>query len=136
MSAYILDDSMPSAKEYCHLRAKSGLTPKTVEAARLALPNTWFGVQVMHEGAPVGMGRIMGDGGCHFQVVDVAVLPRHQGKGLGKRIMSSLMEYFENNAPKSAHISLIADGTAKDLYHQFGFEPTAPKSIGMSLLKE
>ncbi len=78
------------------------------------------------------MGRIVGDGGCHFQIVDIAVLPEHQGKGLGKRIMAGLVGHLDTHAPESAYVSLIADGKAKDLYTQYGFQPTAPVSIGMS----
>lgn len=38
------------------------------------------------------MGRIIGDGGTAFQIVDVCVHPAHQGRGLGKRIMAALTE--------------------------------------------
>ncbi|WP_373454357.1 hypothetical protein [Cereibacter changlensis] len=27
------------------------------------------------------MGRLIGDGGCFFQIVDIAVDPSHQGQG-------------------------------------------------------
>jgi GNAT superfamily N-acetyltransferase len=78
------------------------------------------------------MGRVIGDGGTAFQIVDIAVLPEHQKRGLGKRIVSALVDWLHANAPKSAYVSLIADGPAKDLYAQYGFEPTAPASIGMA----
>lgn len=132
MSDYTLVETAPAVKDYCHLRAVSGLSPKTEAAAEVALPNTWFGVHILCEGKTVGMGRIIGDGGCHFQIVDMAVQPEHQGRGLGKRIMAALMAHLESHAPASAYVSLIADGKAKDLYAQYGFEPTAPVSIGMS----
>ncbi|MGI6877159.1 GNAT family N-acetyltransferase [Microbacterium sp. gxy059] len=60
------------------------------------------------------------------------MLPEHQGAGLGRRIMAALMAEVESRAPKSAHVSLIADGDARFLYERFGFAPTAPASIGMS----
>jgi ribosomal protein S18 acetylase RimI-like enzyme len=135
MSGYTLLATPPSAKDYCHLRNITSLTPKSLEAAKLALPNTWFGVHVVYGGETIGMGRIIGDGGCFFQVVDVAVQPHHQRRGLGDLIMTRLMEYFEENAPVSAYISLIADGDAEALYRQYGFKPTAPDSIGMWRLK-
>ncbi|MFD2882298.1 hypothetical protein ACFTAO_51075 [Paenibacillus rhizoplanae] len=31
------------------------------------------------------MGRVIGDGGCFFQVTDIAVKPSFQGRGLGKK---------------------------------------------------
>ena len=131
MSDYTIVSTPPNLEDYTRLRADTGLSPKAVVAARIGLRNTWFGVHVVHGGETVGMGRIIGDGGCFFLVVDITVLPQHQGNGLGKRIMAALMEHFETNAPKSAYISLIADGKANLLYSQFGFKPTAPASIGM-----
>ena len=34
--------------------------------------------------------------------------------------------------PKGAYVSLIADTPADQLYAQFGFVPTAPRSLGMA----
>ncbi|MFD1796035.1 hypothetical protein ACFSC1_08585 [Paracoccus aurantiacus] len=34
--------------------------------------------------------------------------------------------------PESAYVSLIADVPADGLYAQFGFVPTAPRSVGMA----
>ncbi|MEM8675778.1 MAG: GNAT family N-acetyltransferase, partial [Cyanobacteria bacterium P01_G01_bin.67] len=92
----------PNVADYCHLRAATGLSPKTTEAAAQGLAGTWFGVSVLYEDRVVGTGRIIGDGGCFFQIVDIAVLPEHQGQGLGKRIMQALVAYLEQHAPPSA----------------------------------
>lgn len=125
--------SIPDAATYCHLRSVSGLSPKTAEAAARGLPNSLFAVQVLQGDEIVGMGRIIGDGGCFYQVVDIAVLPAHQGRGLGKLIMREIMRYIEQQVPASAYVSLIADGQAQQLYAQFGFTHTAPKSMGMAM---
>ncbi|SEL39894.1 Acetyltransferase (GNAT) domain-containing protein [Roseateles sp. YR242] len=122
----------PSVETYQALRVGSGLSSKTEEAAARGLPNTLFAVQILHESRAVGMGRIIGDGGCFFQVVDIAVLKAHQGQGLGKRIMGEIRKYIDAHVPVSGYVSLIADGQAQDLYAQFGFVPTAPKSVGMA----
>jgi ribosomal protein S18 acetylase RimI-like enzyme len=79
------------------------------------------------------MGRVIGDGGCNFVIVDIAVHPDHQRQGLGGKIMESLMTYLRENAPSSAFVSLIADEGAPALYRRFGFEFTAPASVGMAL---
>ncbi|MDQ1042632.1 MULTISPECIES: GNAT family N-acetyltransferase [Streptomyces] len=121
----------PSVETYLRLRSVSGLSAKTAEAARAGLPNTWQGVTVLCGDEPVGMGRVIGDGGCFFQIVDICVAPEHQGRGLGKRIMAELMQELEHRAPAGAYVSLIADGDARFLYEKFGFTPTMPASIGM-----
>ncbi|WP_308637222.1 GNAT family N-acetyltransferase [Paenibacillus silvisoli] len=71
------------------------------------------------------------NGGCFYQVVDIAVDPEHQGKGYGKLIMSELMTYMDGHAPRGAYISLIADVPADRLYSKFGFAYTSPSSVGM-----
>lgn len=130
--AYSIVPEIPAVGDYLRLRVAAGLSPKTPEGASIGLPNSWFGVTVLFEGRAIGMGRVIGDGGTAFQIVDIAVEPAHQGKGLGKRIMSALMERLNNAAPAGAYISLIADGEAQHLYAKFGFEPVMPASIGMA----
>ena len=125
--------AIPAVATYQQLRIAAGLSAKTAEAAAKGLPNSLFAVQVLLGDDVVGMGRIIGDGGCFFQVVDIAVLPAHQGKGLGKLIMREIMQFIETEVPQSAYVSLIADGQAQDLYAQFGFRYTAPASVGMAL---
>jgi ribosomal protein S18 acetylase RimI-like enzyme len=128
---YKIAAGVPAAEDYCELRVAAGLSARSERAARLGLPNTLFGVVVTLDGVLVGMGRIVGDGGTSYQVVDIAVPPEHQGRGLGKRIMAALMEYLRE-VPEGAHVSLLADGPAKHLYAQFGFKETAPVSVGMA----
>ena len=130
---YITRLAIPAIATYQHLRVAAGMSAKTAEAAAKGLPNSLFAVQVLLGDEVVGMGRIIGDGGCFFQVVDIAVLPAHQGKGLGKLIMREIMQFIETEVPQSAYVSLIADGQAQDLYAQFGFRHTAPASVGMAL---
>ncbi|MGW3645655.1 GNAT family N-acetyltransferase [Streptomyces sp. NPDC000878] len=128
---YLVRSETPSVETYLRLRSASGLSAKTAEAARAGLPNTWQGVTVLCGNEPVGMVRVIGDGGCFFQIVDMCVMPEHQGRGLGRRIMAELMRALEQRAPGGAYVSLIADGDAHFLYEKFGFMPTAPASIGM-----
>ena len=139
--SYRLADDLPTPAEYVALRAAAGMGERTEEAARRGLPNTIYGVTVREEDdagdptdPPVSMGRLVGDDGCFYQIVDIAVHPDHQGRGLGSRVVEALMEYVEENAPESAYVSLIAD--VDGFYERFGFEATAPDSKGMFLCVE
>ncbi|MNT04456.1 Acetyltransferase (GNAT) family protein [compost metagenome] len=134
-SSYTTRLAIPSSATYQHLRVAAGMSAKSTAAAAKGLPNSLFAVQILHGDEVVGIGRIIGDGGCFFQVTDIAVLPAHQGKGLGKRIMGEIMQFIETEVPESAYVSLIADGQAQDLYAQFGFKHTAPASVGMALTR-
>ena len=132
---YSIQHAVPSDADYRRLREQAGMSPKSAEAAARGLPNSLFAVQIVHAGDTIGMGRVIGDGGCFYQVVDIAVLPAHQGRGLGKVIMREISSWIESEVPESAYVSLIADGQAHALYAQYGFEPTAPRSIGMAMVK-
>lgn len=133
MPDYMLSFETPSSDDYRRLRQIAGLSEKSAEATAAGLPNTIVGVVIRDADTVVGIGRMIGDGGLFFQIVDIAVDPAHQGRGLGKRIVGALIERLRAVAPKGAYASLIADGEAHRLYAQFGFEPTAPASIGMAL---
>ena len=135
-SLYRVVHHTPTIEAYRHLRQASGLSPKALEAAERGLPNSLFSVQVLCDGEPVAMGRVIGDGGCFYQVVDIAVLPAHQGRGLGKTVMGEIASYIEREVPASAYVSLIADGAAYKLYQQFGFALTAPASVGMAFKRK
>jgi GNAT superfamily N-acetyltransferase len=136
-NGYELNTQRPTEAEYLGLREVAGLSPFSAEAATRGLAGTLHSVVVRIEGdgRAVGMGRLIGDGGCFVQVVDIAVAPDHQGRGLGKCIMHSLMDYVASELPDTVYVSLLADGEAHRLYEKYGFEPTAPASIGMAYRK-
>jgi len=122
----------PSVDDYRRLRLAAGMSDRSPASVAAGLPNTFFGVVARVDGQVVGMGRIIGDGGTAFQLVDIAVEPAFQGRGIGKAIVARLVDHLNTNAPKGAYVSLIADGNAHYLYAKFGFQPTAPASIGMA----
>ena len=79
-------------------------------------------------------GSVIGDGGCFFEIVDIAVLPEHQKKGLGHLIMQSLMNFIHANALPTAYVSLMADHGTPKFYERYGFEASLPpKKAGMAL---
>ena len=132
----VLVERFPDVDGYLRLRAAAGMHEKTREAAARALPNTLYGVQLQRDGELVGMGRVIGDNGCFFTIVDIAVAPEWQGQGLGKRIMAALDAWLLRNVPPSAYVTLVADGDAKHLYSKFGFVESAPVAVNMEYVME
>jgi ribosomal protein S18 acetylase RimI-like enzyme len=133
---YRLIMSPPTVSDYIRLRRDSGLSPKTEEQARPALAGSWATCHVVHEASSetVGMGRLLGDGGWYFHVVDMAVLPQHQRRGIGDAILSALLARIAEAAPPGAYVNLFADPPGRRLYERHGFAATAPAgSIGMGL---
>lgn len=132
ISGYSFSFDVPTVDDYRRLRAAAGLSPRSLTAAAAGLANTAIGVVVRQGHEAVGMGRVIGDGGLFYQLVDIAVDPHHQGRGIGKWIVQELIEELKRIVPAEAYVSLIADGQANSLYAQYGFKPTAPDSIGMA----
>ena len=132
---YELRSGTPDIESYLRLRADSGLTPKTREQAEACLPGTWRGCHVVDTdtGETVGMGRIIGDGGWYFHIVDMAVLPDHQRRGLGDQIMSWLLDTIEAESPPGRFVTLMADPPGRALYAKHGFTEAPEFSAGMGL---
>lgn len=131
-SSFEVIANTPSLEDYMRLRKVAGLSSFSREAAEKGLQNTWFAVVLVTEGRTIGMGRIVGDGGCFLQIVDIAVEPAYQGQGLGKHIVSALVEHLKAHADPSAYVNLLADVPANHLYAKFGFKETAPGCLGMA----
>ncbi|KAJ4298401.1 hypothetical protein N0V88_003431 [Collariella sp. IMI 366227] len=144
---YTLHPGYPPIPDYLHLRAASGLTPKTPAQAAPVAKGSWHGCYIRFtppestsdsdaESTIVGMGRIIGDGGWYFHIADMAVLPDHQRKGLGEAVLKHLLGYIKENAPKEgkgAYVTLFADGPGRKLYAKNGFVEAAPKQMGMAM---
>jgi ribosomal protein S18 acetylase RimI-like enzyme len=96
-------------------------------------PTVFFAVTVYDGKKVIGMGRVIGDGSCNYEVVDVAVEPEYQGKELGRSVMEAIMTYLDKEDPEGSYISLIADVPA--LYDKFGFKLYSPDSEGMYIRK-
>ena len=128
----IIEEQIPT-ETYRHLRTICGLSDKTPEAAEIGLNHSVHSVMIKTGDRTIGMGRIIGDGGCFCQVVDICVHPDFQGKGIGKMILQNLTDFIRDKLPPSCYVSLLADGDARFLYEKFGFCDTMPNSRGMCL---
>ncbi|MFS1513082.1 GNAT family N-acetyltransferase [Chengkuizengella sp. SCS-71B] len=134
--SHLVYKGSPDVEDYLNVRKITGLSEKSEKGAKLGLKNTVCAISIYHDYNLIGMGRIIGDKGCFYQIVDVAVDPNYQGQGFGKLIMNELTTYLDENAPNGAYVSLIADEPADKLYEKYGFKYTYPASHGMYKLSQ
>lgn len=127
---YLIQSQIPSPQEYCDLRKIAGLSPKTIEAAEVSLPRSLYAITIRDGEKLIGMGRVIGDLGCHVQICDIAVLPEYQGQKLGNLIMENIMSFVRTEVHRCAFVNLFAD--VGFLYQKFGFVNSV-KSQGMYL---
>lgn len=134
--AYTLTDGVVDAETLLAVREAAGLSVYPLEQAKRGVANSIFGVGV-HQGEKViGIGRIIGDGGFFYDIVDIAVLPEHQGRGIGKMIMKRLVDYVVEELPPRIFVSLHADKGATGLYEKFGFRSRGADQPGMAFNRE
>ena len=86
---------------------------------------------------PVGMARLMGDGGMSFYIKDFAVLPDYQGQGVGRALMNSMESWIEKQLKPGWAVSLelISSKGREAFYEKFGFEQRPNDWDGAGMIK-
>lgn len=72
-------------------------------------------------GRPVGMGRVLSDGAADAYIHDVAVLVEWRRRGVGKMVVSALLEGCRSRG--IGWIGIVAQPGAEKLYRSLGFRP-------------
>ena len=93
------------------------LGDKPPERLRTVFGNSLFKCFVFEDGRLVGAGRALADGADCSYICDIAVLPGHQGTGLGKQIVAHLVERSRGHKK----IILYAVPGKEPFYRRFGF---------------
>ena len=131
MDEYILIERSATPKEYLKLREAVGWICQDIITTEIGLNNSLFSVCMIYKDEVIAHGRIVGDGGIYFYIQDVIVLPKFQGKGIGKQIMNAIMNYLEKNAHPNAVIGLNAAKGLIGFYEKYEFKKRSNDSPGM-----
>jgi ribosomal protein S18 acetylase RimI-like enzyme len=94
-----------------------GMGEKAPADLKVAFSNSMFRVFVLEAGRLVAAGRVLADGRDCAYLCDVAVLPGHQGQGLGKQIVEKLLHLSRAHRK----ILLYAVPGTEPFYERFGF---------------
>lgn len=86
---------------------------------------------------PVGMARLIGDGGMSFYIKDFAVLPDYQGQGVGRALMNAMESWIEKQLKPGWAVSLelISSKGRESFYAKFGFEQRPNDWDGAGMMK-
>ena len=86
---------------------------------------------------PVGMARLIGDGGMSFYIKDFAVLPDYQGQGVGRALMNAMESWIEKQLKPGWAVSLelISSKGRESFYSKFGFEQRPNDWDGAGMMK-
>ena len=83
-----------------------------------AFSNSLYRCFVREDARLVGVGRALADGVDCAYICDIAVLPSHQGTGLGKQIVGRLVELSRGHRK----VILYAVPGKEPFYRKFGFK--------------
>ena len=103
--------------ELAALYRAAPLGDKSPQGLRTAFTHSMFRFLVRENGKLVGAGRALADGVDCSYICDVAVLPSHQGTGLGRELVSRLVEASRGHRK----IILYAVPGKEGFYEKFGF---------------
>lgn len=130
-------DSSISLEDYCKLRKAVGWKALSERQLKIGLAKSIFLTAAYLDGQCIGMTRLLGDDGYFYQLVDVMVLPEHQGKGIGRSMLEMAMAYIKNNIQpgETAFVNLISAGGKEPFYRKFGLNelPNGAYGHGMAL---
>lgn len=125
-----------SISDYNELRTSVDFIPIRPNRARTALDNSLFTIVALKEGVPVGMARVVGDGGYVYFICDVIVRPSCQSQGLGRQIIEQVLAWLELqvNDGETIMVNLMSAMDKEPFYEKLGFDtrPFDNHGSGMS----
>jgi ribosomal protein S18 acetylase RimI-like enzyme len=80
-----------------------------------------FGVVAVAYEQAVGTGMVLGDGFNFAYLKDIAVHPEWQGRGIGTRIVETLLAILRRGDPDGMLVTLFTGQHLADFYERFGF---------------
>ena len=129
-SVQLLENKL-TAEDFIRLKVATGFAERPLLQVQKALENGLYNVSAVCDGMVVGMGRLVGDGALYWYLQEIVVLPDYQGMGIGRQIVSHLLEYIRNNAIHGTQICIGLTSVAgkEPFYEKFGF---VRKATGMA----
>lgn len=134
---YEIQENVLTAKDFIKLRVSAGWGELLEQQAQDTLKNSLFTIAVMDQGQVIGMGRLVGDGVSICYVQDLVILPKYQGKGIGKLIMERLIAHTKEHGIPETNVTLglFAAKGKEEFYQKLGFtiRPNENRGAGMEL---
>lgn len=117
----IVDDL--NVDEYNALREQVGWETKNPILVEKAIKNSTIVKKAIYENCTVGMARAIGDG-ISYLLVDVVVSSKYQKRGIGKKLVNSIIEEVKENTIVGEYstINLISIKDMEEFYESCGFE--------------
>ncbi|MEE3393753.1 MAG: GNAT family N-acetyltransferase [Lachnospiraceae bacterium] len=126
-----------SVDDYNDLRRSVKWILLKPERAEKALRNSFYKLIAYDGDKPIGMARIVSDGGYTYFITDVIVRPEYHHRHLGSILITNLLKFIQDDLSEdeTVMISLMSAYHRETFYSRFGFHtrPFGNHGCGMSM---
>lgn len=122
-------------KDFVFIRSNLKWNYIPEELVERALSGSMINISVFDENKCIGVGRIVGDHALKGMLTDIMVLKDYQNKGVGKLIVTSLIEELTKNIKNGECFQLEASPTAnnREFYIKCGLKYKPENQDGVYL---
>ena len=123
------------SKDYLKLRAENGWNVIKEEQVKRAVNNSMFNISVFDNDNCIGIGRIVGDNVLKGMLTDIIVSKEYHGKGVGKLIVTTLINELTDKLKDGELFQLEASPTNgnRDFYIKCGLKYKPENQDGVYL---
>ncbi len=125
-----------SIEDYNVLRQSVDFISIRPKRAKIALENSLYTLIALDGNKPIGMARVVGDGGYVYFICDVIVRPEYQSQGIGRQIIEQVLSWLEHQVEEGETImvNLMSAMGKEEFYEKHGFHkrPFGNHGSGMS----
>jgi len=124
-----------NAQDFLEIRKELGWNKIKIEQVEKALNNSMINISILDNDLCVGVGRVVGDKTLKGMLTDIMVKKDYHGKGIGKIIVTTLIEEIEKSLEEGELFQLEASPTSgnRDFYIKCGLKYKPENQDGVYL---
>lgn len=124
-----------SAADFSRLRKLAGMREIPDRQVRIGLKNTAYQVAALDGETPVGMARILWDGGYTAYLADVVVDPAYQKRGIGRAMIDRIFAHIRSGMEPGEQVTvhLTARKGKEPFYLRLGFREVPDEEAGSGM---
>jgi GNAT superfamily N-acetyltransferase len=126
-----------SVEDYNLLRRSVGWKEIEANQAQTGLIHSAYLIVAESDSKPVGLARLVSDGGYIAIIVDVIVLPEYQGKGIGKSLMKKVIDFIKSDLKEgqTVFVNLMSAKGKEAFYKKLGFTENPSDIMGSGMVQ-
>ena len=111
-------------EEYMQLRKVVGWMQFPLEQAQACIDKAYMVLCVRDDEKPIGVVRLLWDGGYIAFLSDVIVIPEYQGQGIGRKLVEASIQKLKEGMKPGYKVKLTLNAAKgkEPFYEKFGFK--------------